>query len=195
MVSRLFSDALRGLRARQPKAHRSAQSISGGIPPELRMHRVVAGTWVVVLVLVLARAAGAQRVAAGSVRDSAAVRAVALGIVAADNARDLTMVLGYYAPDAILLPPNAAPIAGADAIRPRYEVLFASYDPAIETVIDEIVVRGDLAYVRGRNGGRLRGRGGRPDRLLNDVYVMILRRGPRGRWLIWRLIWHGADGA
>lgn len=154
-----------------------------------------AGTNLVLLVLTLSRGAGAQRVDGGAGTDSAGVRAVALGIVAADNARDLAAVLRYYAPDAVLLAPSAMPVAGIDSIRSRYEALFAGYDPAIETVIEEIIVRGDLAYVRGRNGGRLLGRGGMSDRLLNDIYVMILRRAPQGRWLIWRLIWHGADPA
>ncbi|MEO8500799.1 MAG: hypothetical protein ABI565_07775 [Vicinamibacteria bacterium] len=34
------------------------------------------------------------------------VRAVATGIVAADNERNIEQVLSYYAPDAILMPPG-----------------------------------------------------------------------------------------
>jgi len=54
---------------------------------------------------------------------SAAVRearALATGIVDADNARDLERVLGYYAADAVLLPPGEGPVQGLAAIRPRY---------------------------------------------------------------------------
>ena len=41
-----------------------------------------------------------------------AVRAVADGIIAADNARDITRVMGSYAADAWLLPPNDVPVRG-----------------------------------------------------------------------------------
>jgi len=135
----------------------------------------------------------AQQRPEGATSDSAQARAVAVGIVAADNARDLRAVLSLYAPDAVLLPPGAPPVVGVDSIRPRYEALFAMYDPAIEVTIDEIVVRGDLAYVRGRNGGVLRGRGGAADRPLSDVWVMILRRQPQEPWRITRLVWHGSS--
>jgi uncharacterized protein (TIGR02246 family) len=122
--------------------------------------------------------------------DSLAVRGVATGIVAADNARDLHRVLAYYAPDAVLLPPGEPPVTGRDRIQPRYEALFAAYDPAIETVINQLVVAGGVAYVRGTNGGLLRGRESTPDRTLNDVYLMLLRRDPFGRWHISHLMWH-----
>ena len=132
----------------------------------------------------------AQRPESAHAADSAAVHAAALAIVAADNNRDLAGVLGHYAPDAVLLPPNESPVAGLEAIRPRYEALFATHDPAIEPSIDEIVLVGDLAYVRGRNGGVLRGRHGAADRALNDVYLMVLRRAANGQWHITRLMWH-----
>lgn len=122
--------------------------------------------------------------------DSAAVRDVVLDLIRADNERRIAAVLEHYAPDAILFPPGAPPVAGRAAIRPRYEALFRDFDPEIVPVIDEVVVAGDLAYVRGRNRGRLRGRNGRPDRSLDDVYLMILERAPTGRWRIARLIWH-----
>jgi uncharacterized protein (TIGR02246 family) len=124
--------------------------------------------------------------------DSARVYAVAAGIVAADNETALERVLAYYADDAVLMPPNSQPVRDTTAIRPRYEALFRDYRPAIESIIDEVVVRGDLAIVRGRNGGWLRGRTGVADRPLNDVYLMVLRRSGDGEWRITRLIWHSA---
>lgn len=47
------------------------------------------------------------------------VRAVANGIIAADNARALERVLAYYAADAVLMPPGEQPVVGRAAIRPR----------------------------------------------------------------------------
>jgi len=126
---------------------------------------------------------------------AAEVRAVAEGIIAADNARDLDRVLGYYAEDAVLMPPNEPPVQGKSAIRPRYESLFAQFDPAIESRIDEIRVDRDWAFVAGGNGGRLAPRDGGTPRLLNDAWVMVLRRSGAHDWKIARLIWHSAAPA
>ena len=119
-----------------------------------------------------------------------AVRAVANGIIAADNARDLTRVMEAYAADAWLMPPREAPLRGHAAIRPRYESLFAGFTPAIEGRIDEACVSGSMAYVRGHNGGRMISRSNAPPRVLDDVYLMQLKIDSDGRWRISHLIWH-----
>lgn len=133
----------------------------------------------------------AQR-CANEAGDSLAVLEVAEGIIAADNTRDLDRVLGYYHPDAILMPPGEGTVQGRPNIRPRYVALFEQYDPAIVGEIQQVEICGNVAVVSGRNGGWLRGRGGRPDRVLSDVYVMVLRLESE-RWQIARLIWH-SDG-
>ena len=117
------------------------------------------------------------------------VRAVAEAIIAADNARDIDRVLSLYTADAILMPPNGPPLQGRTAIRPNYEALFAAFDPAIEGRIDEACASGNLAFVRGHNGGRLVNRGSAPARALNDFYLMLLRFDD-GAWRISHLIWH-----
>lgn len=125
-----------------------------------------------------------------AVRD---VRAVAAGIIAADNARDIDRVLGYYSADAVLMPPGEEPVQGREAIRPRYEALFSGFDPEIRGRVDESCVGEGLAFVRGHNGGRLVSRQGGEDRLLDDAYLMVLRRDTDGRWRISRLMWHRAS--
>ena len=119
-----------------------------------------------------------------------AVRAVADGIIAADNERDIERVMGFYAADAWLLPPNAEPVRGHAAIRPRYESLFAGFNPAIEGRIDEACVSGSTAYVRGHNAGQMRSRSTAPSRALDDFYLMLLRIDGDGRWRITHLMWH-----
>jgi uncharacterized protein (TIGR02246 family) len=121
-----------------------------------------------------------------------AVRTVAEGIVAADNARDLNRVQASYTPDAVLIPPNESPVRGWDSIRPRYEALFAGFSPAIEGHLDEVCVSGQVAFVRGRNLGSFVSRGPQPSRTLNDVYLMLLRFDERGAWRISHLMWHPA---
>lgn len=124
------------------------------------------------------------------VRDA---RAVAEGIIAADNARDITRVLGSYADDAILMPPNEPPVTDHAVIQERYEGLFRNFDPDIDGRIDEICVAGALAFVRGHNGGWLVSRAGQGSRELDDVYLMVLRREGGGDWKISHLMWHPAS--
>jgi len=122
--------------------------------------------------------------------DSTRVHAVAAGIIAADNAGDIITVLGYYSDSATLLPPRTPPVSGIDSIQARYQALFGEWQPAIEGHIDRIEISADTARVRGHNGGVMRSlTPGVADRLLNDSYVMILRR-HSGAWLITRLAWH-----
>lgn len=143
--------------------------------------------------IVMAAAVAAPAPACEVNRDAGAhVRAVATGIVDADNASALERVLAYYAADAMLLPPGEAPVTGQGAIRPRYEALFAAFKPEIVGRVDEVCVSGPLAFVRGHNGGQLRSRTGGPDRALDDVYLMLLARGAGARWRITHLIWHRA---
>jgi uncharacterized protein (TIGR02246 family) len=118
------------------------------------------------------------------------VRAVAAGIVEADNRRDVERVVGYYAGDAVLMPPNETPVAGREKIRPRYEVLFAAFTPEIELQIQEACAGGGIGFVRGRNGGRLVPRGAGEGRALDDAFVMLLRLEADGVWRISHLIWH-----
>jgi ketosteroid isomerase-like protein len=124
--------------------------------------------------------------------DTAGVRAVAEGIVAADNARDIGRVLAYYADDAVLLPPGELPLSDHGEIRRRYDGLFQDFDPDIEARIDEICADGNIAFVRGHNGGWLVSRVGGRSRELDDVYLMVLRRDAGGDWKIARLMWHPA---
>jgi ketosteroid isomerase-like protein len=119
-----------------------------------------------------------------------AIRSVATGIVAADNRRDIEAVMGYYARDAVLMPPNEAPVAGRDLIRPRYEGLFAAFTPEIVPRVDEACVDGGIGFVRGHNGGRLIPRATGEPRVLDDGFLMLLRLEPGGRWKISHLIWH-----
>lgn len=116
--------------------------------------------------------------------------AVADGIVAADNRGDIEAVLEYYSADAVLMPPGEAPVVGRGSIRPRYEALFADFAPAIEPVVEEVCAEGNLAFVRGRNTGRLVSRTSGSARTLDDVYLMLLRREADGKWRISHLIWH-----
>jgi uncharacterized protein (TIGR02246 family) len=118
------------------------------------------------------------------------VRAVADGIVAADNRRDLAAVLEFYAPDAILMPPGEPPVTGRERIKPRYEQLFAAYSPSITTEVHEACTESDMGFVRGRNTGTFVPRSDGAAQDLDDAFLMLLRRDAHGVWRISHLIWH-----
>ncbi|HVT40081.1 MAG TPA: DUF4440 domain-containing protein [Gemmatimonadaceae bacterium] len=125
-------------------------------------------------------------------RDSLAIVEVVRGIIAADNASDLAKVMSFYSDSALLLPPGEEPVQGHRTIQPRYQRLFDEYRPAIEGMIAEVRLGGEWAFVRGRNRGVLHSKAGAGDRMLNDVYIMLLKREPDGRWRIWELMWHSS---
>jgi uncharacterized protein (TIGR02246 family) len=96
------------------------------------------------VVTLAACAAGEVDIAA----EEAAVRQVDHDIVVAGNAHDIEGLLECVADDARMLPPNAPPVVGKDAIR---DVAAAMLSPEFEVRhdLDEVVVSrgGDLAYV------------------------------------------------
>jgi ketosteroid isomerase-like protein len=126
----------------------------------------------------------------------AEIRNVANGIVNADNERDLGRVLDYYTLDAVLLPPNEGPVVGRTAIGPRYQKLFAEFEPVIRGSVEEACAYDGMGFVRGRNGGGLRPAGTTgPLRELDDTYLMLLRKGEDGKWRISHLMWHRGSPA
>jgi ketosteroid isomerase-like protein len=152
--------------------------------------------WLLGIVL-LASATDVGSAGVDCLPDAAAVRevrAVATGIVAADNQRDIERVVAYYSADAVLMPPGEAPVVGRDSIRPRYEALFAAFTPEIELRVEEACAGAGLAFVRGHNGGRLIPRASGEVRVLDDAFVMLLRLEPGGVWRISHLIWHRQSG-
>jgi ketosteroid isomerase-like protein len=122
----------------------------------------------------------------------AAVKRVAEAIIAADNRGDLASVLSTYAKDAVLMPPGEGAIVGLDAIRPRYEQLFAGARLSIDLRIDEAYAGDAVGFVRGRNGGRVTPKASGAPLVLDDAFLMLLRC-ESGAWKISHIIWHPAS--
>ncbi len=127
--------------------------------------------------------------------DLAAIWQVTSGIIAADNTGDADAVIRFYADDAVLLPPNGAPVIWANLIRVRYAEGFQRFRFAISSTSDETHVFGDWAFDRGTTMGKTVPKGSDPSRQIHDKYVMILHRETGGVWKIARLIWNSAEPA
>jgi uncharacterized protein (TIGR02246 family) len=125
--------------------------------------------------------------------DLASIRVVTSGIIAADNTGNAAAVVRFYADDAVLLPPNDAPVVGKDAIRARYDEGFRHFRFAISSSSEETHVFGDWAFDRGTTVGKTIPKTDEPSRQIHDKYVMILHLEPGGAWKIARLIWNAAE--
>jgi uncharacterized protein (TIGR02246 family) len=131
---------------------------------------------------------GADRPAADapaelSSADLAAIRAVDSTFVAAANAGDLDALIGVYASNASLLPPNLPPQTGRAAIGAFWGGLLKAHTVKFEIGSDTIEGRGDLAY----NVGHYRFTAVPKSRDGTGVadegkFVEILKKQPDGSW-------------
>jgi len=115
-------------------------------------------------------------------------------LIAADNSRDINRVMLCYTDDVVWMPPDGEPLLGKKAIRPRYEALFSTYILDLTVEFDEARADRELAFVRGRTGGKLTPLDGSAPKTVDDQFVALLRR-ERGGWRVSHLMWTPRAGA
>jgi ketosteroid isomerase-like protein len=120
--------------------------------------------------------------------EAAAVRAVAERLIAADNAASIPDVMRSYARAAILWPPSAEPIAGADAIERHYTAIFAAATPSLAIDIASTCVDGGVAVLTGTTTGRSTTRADGAFKKVADRFTMILTRDAT-TWRVAHLQW------
>lgn len=121
--------------------------------------------------------------------DAAEVANTLLRLIEADNAGDLEGIVACYSDDAVLLPPNSAPLAGEAIVRERYRAILQGATLRLRAEIDELKVDGDTAWIRGTTLGETVPKDGSAARPVNDNFLMLLRR-DADVWRITRLMWH-----
>lgn len=126
------------------------------------------------------QAGGAPALAAA---DIAAIRATDSVFVSAANAGNAAGVAATYLPDAHLLPPNAPPVEGREAIQKFWGGFLDAYRISFAVSADEIEGRGDLAYARGHYtlDATPKAEGPPPFRE-EGKFVEVLRRQSDGTW-------------
>src|SRR5258705_12929120 len=100
----------------------------------------------------------------------------------AANAKNAAaLVKAFYAPDAVLMPPNHGPVEGRAKIEGFLQGLIDSGLTSIKLDTTTTASAGDLAYGRGRYTLDLSPPGGTP---VQDVgkYVVVYRRQANGAW-------------
>lgn len=120
----------------------------------------------------------------------AAVEKAARAIIEADNKRDLEAAVACYTDDVVWIAPGAKPVHGKAAIRSRYADMFERWQPRIELTIDNIEVAGDMALVRGYTEGFLTTELSGTVIVIDDNFLMQLRRENSDRWNISLLMWN-----
>jgi uncharacterized protein (TIGR02246 family) len=125
----------------------------------------------------------APAAAALTAEDIAAIRATDSAFARTMGAGNAAGVAAGYLPDAHLLPPDALPVKGREAIQQYFAGLLDAYHVTIVVSSDEIEGRGDLAYARGHYTleGTPTAAGAAPLRE-EGKFLEVLRRQPDGTW-------------
>ena len=123
-----------------------------------------------------------QKVAKKPAPVADAIRRLDAEFMKAANAKtSAALVKAFYAPDAVLMPPNHPIVEGRDKIQGFLQGLMDSGFTGIRLETTTIASAGDLAYGRGHYTLSMAPPGGAP---VQDVgkYIVVYRRQPNGAW-------------
>ena len=115
--------------------------------------------------------------------DTDQIRAASAKWVQAFNAKDGAGIAAVYTADAVLLPPDAGPIEGVEAIAGFWSDFAASVNSG-NLEVQEVFVGGDLANVVGKYRLEVKGQ-----QALEGKYIEVWTRGEAG-WRMHRDIWN-----
>lgn len=109
---------------------------------------------------------------------------------AADLAQDLDAKMALLTDDAVLIMPGREPIEGLEAIRSWQAQSYAmvNHNCVDQVRIDEALIDGDLAIVRGRFAGRVAFKDGSREFDQAGYFVNVLARDAAGEWRVARQI-------
>jgi len=105
------------------------------------------------------------------------------------NAHDTTTLAGFYAEDAISMPPNSPTVRGRKAIRAEFESFFAANVARHETFVDEFLNDGDLAIEAAHYRLTSKPRAGGAETVETGRHLEC-RRKINGQWKIVLEIWN-----
>jgi uncharacterized protein (TIGR02246 family) len=117
-----------------------------------------------------------------------AIEATVDRYVAASNDGDAEALTDLYADDAVLLPPDHAPIHGREAIG---EFWRQGTDVGLEVSTLRLEVNGNLAYLV----GKYHLPGTEQEEADSGQYVFCLKRQGDGRWKLTADIWNGSGAS
>ncbi|MEO6360966.1 MAG: nuclear transport factor 2 family protein [Sphingomicrobium sp.] len=121
---------------------------------------------------------------AAAAADTEAVTKIASDLIAAIEARDVAKIKAYYAPDAVMILPDRAPLRGAEVIGADYEK-FAT-DPAgkFDATDEATVVGADMAYSHGNYTVTYTNLQTKAVENDNGYYVIVYKKQADGNWKV-----------
>ncbi|HEB59219.1 MAG TPA: SgcJ/EcaC family oxidoreductase [Gammaproteobacteria bacterium] len=136
-------------------------------------------TWLMLL-------AGTMSIASAGEKDD--IRAVIKAYEKALNASDVEAVLGVYAPDGVFMPSGKPTATGTAGVREAYRGVFRALDLDVVFHFEDIVQRGDLAFVRTTSSGKIVILGKGP--IENHTRELFVLRKVDGEWKISRYMFN-----
>jgi ketosteroid isomerase-like protein len=113
---------------------------------------------------------------------AAAIRRLDAAFMKATDAKDVgALVAAFYAPDAVLLPPNHPIVEGRESIRGYFQGLVDAGFSGITLETTKIVSAGNVAYGRGRYALTISPPGG-PAIQDTGKYIVCYGRQANGSW-------------
>lgn len=104
--------------------------------------------------------------------------------------KQLDSLIEMYAPDAVFLTGQGARITGRPAIRALFKTAFDQINPQLSVHNLSAEQADSLAYESGEYTETLTPVAGGPGRNGKGNYVIILRRGGDGKWMIIQHVWN-----
>jgi ketosteroid isomerase-like protein len=145
-----------------------------------------------IALLLLAFASGCRPAPVDASADVSAIQQANQRYIEMHPRGALDELVALYTPDAILLPPDGAPITGRPSIRQYCATFFVDWEVVeAQSTIDEVIVAGDWAYSRGHFTETTRSRDGGTTIAETGKFSGLWQRGPSdGMWRIARDMWN-----
>ncbi|MDA2924020.1 DUF4440 domain-containing protein [Acidobacteria bacterium AH-259-L09] len=122
--------------------------------------------------------------------DVEAINKLAEEYTVAFNAGDSATIVGLFANDGVLMPPDAPVRAGNQAIESWYQTRFDQFTIEQSISPEETEVAGDWGFGRGTYKSKFTPKDAGEAIDIEGKYIAILGRQPNGSWKITRLIWN-----
>lgn len=103
---------------------------------------------------------------------------------------DIDAVMRLYTSDSIFMPAGLPTAVGWKAVKKAYEQEFQTIDLDVKDVVDEIVVRSDMAYARTRAIGHLIVRETKERKTTDNYRAFFTLRKQHGEWKISRFMFN-----
>jgi uncharacterized protein (TIGR02246 family) len=122
--------------------------------------------------------------------DTAAIRATVEKLLAAWNKGDSAAYGPMIADDAILMQPDGPLLQGRDAIVANMAKSYDTTKAQQTATVDEVIVTGDHAYVRGTWNINPIAAAGTDTKAMNGKWSVLYQRSTDGTWLTSRWMWN-----